>query len=275
MSAQAAAKQKTGGSRFRVLRAAFIIAASSVTLAGTFYGAQRFEQFLIRDPRFALPPPADYGEESPNLFIDGVRYASRRAVIGVFTPDFSRSVYLLPLGARRAALMKLAWVREATVRRIWPNRVEVTIFERQPEAFVEIPNGAMSRYALIDGDGVILEPPAKARFNLPVLRGLKPGDTQAMRGTRVRRMARLLRDIGPLSSSISEVDAGDLDNLKVRLTMKDQAFLLILGDSNFAARLQNFFSHYAEIHSKVPWATTLDLRLEDRITAVGEAPNAK
>ncbi len=273
MTAQAASARDRAASRFRVLRAAFIIALSSVSLAGAFYGAQRFEQFLIRDPRFALPGPADYGEESPNLFIDGVRYASRPAISRIFTQDFGRSVYLLPLDARRSALLRLAWVRDASVRRIWPNRVEVTVFERRPAAFIEVPFGPMSRYALIDADGVILDPPSKARFNLPVLRGLKSTDSQALRGVRVRRMSRLLHDVGPLASAVSEVDAGDLDNLKVRLTMKDQAFLLILGDTNFAARLQNFYSHYAEVHNKVPWATTLDLRLEDRITAVGEAPS--
>lgn len=85
----------------------------------------------------------------------------------------------------------------------------------------------------------------------------------------------MMRDLGTLGNGISEVDAADLDNLKVRLMMKDQSFLLILGDGSFTPRLQNFFNHYQEIHNRIPWATTLDLRLEDRITAVGEAPSAQ
>jgi cell division septal protein FtsQ len=165
----------------------------------------------------------------------------------------------------------LSWVRDATVRRIWPNHLSVQITEREPAAFIAVPFGAMSRYALIDAAGVILEPPAKAQFHLPVLQGVAVAESQTLRGQRVRRMQKMMRELGTLGNGISEIDVADLDNLKVRLTMKDQSFLLILGDSDFAPRMQNFFNHYAEIHTRIPWASTLDLRLEDRITAVGEA----
>ena len=65
------------------------------------------EQFLIRDPRFFLPGPADYGLESPNLEIEGIHYASRVSVLNVFLRDFGRSLYLLPLADRRKALLRI------------------------------------------------------------------------------------------------------------------------------------------------------------------------
>ena len=43
---------------------------------------------------------------------------------------------------------------------------------------------------------------------------------------------------------------------------------LLLGDQNFAVRYQNVLNHYSEIREKMPNATSLDLRLEDRITVV-------
>ena len=258
-----------------LLRAAAIIVLSSFTLAAAYFGLERAEQFLIRDPRFALPGPPDYGEASPNLIIEGTRFASLAQIRNVFALDYARSIYLLPLTDRRNALLRLSWVREATVQRVWPDRVLVHIVERQPAAFVEIPAGLLSRFALIDGDGVILDTPPKARFDLPVLRGVNPAESQAMRGTRVRRMVHLLRDLGSLGNGISEVDVSDLDNLKIRMKVRDQTFLLILGDGDFAARVRNFLDHYAEIRGRIPWATTLDLRLEDRITAVGDAPDGK
>ena len=258
-----------------LIRAAVILLLGSAALAGAIYGAQSVERTLMRDPRFYLPGPADYGEESPNVTVEGLHYASRVKLLQVFAPDYGRSIYLLPLDVRRASLLRLSWVRDATVRRIWPNRLDIQIAERQPAAFVEVPFGPMSRYALIDSDGVILDPPSKARFNLPVLRGVRPTEALALRGQRVRRMQRMLRDLGHLGDNISEVDVADLDDLKVRLNMKDQAFLLELGDSNFAPRLQNFFNHYSEVHARVPWASSLDLRLEDRITAIGGSPNAQ
>ena len=46
--------------------------------------------------------------------------------------------------------------------RIWPNRIVVQITERKPAAFIKLPAEAMLRWALIDDEGVILDPPAKA-----------------------------------------------------------------------------------------------------------------
>ncbi len=65
-----------------------------------------FEQFLIRDPRFFLPGPADYGSESPNLELTGVKYASRGQVLRVFDQDYGRSLYLFPLAERRKTLLE-------------------------------------------------------------------------------------------------------------------------------------------------------------------------
>jgi cell division protein FtsQ len=49
---------------------------------------------------------------------------------------------------------------------------------------------------------------------------------------------------------------------------------LLLGDQNFAVRYQNFINHYAEIHEKMPEASSLDLRMEDRITVVQQKDGA-
>ena len=49
----------------------------------------------------------------------------------------------------------------------------------------------------------------------------------------------------------------------------------MLGDQDFAARYQNFINHYAEIRQRMPAATTLDLRLEDRITVVEKMDERK
>jgi len=42
---------------------------------------------------------------------------------------------------------------------------------------------------------------------------------------------------------------------------------LKLGDGSYAKRLQNFLSHYPEIHKHAANVKTFDLRLDDRITA--------
>src|SRR5579871_3772649 len=88
-----------------ILRYGLITLAAGMLLTSVIYASQRFEQFLIRDARFFLPGPPDYGMESPNLEITGVRYASRWQVRRVFEPDFGRSLYLFRLTAHRKALL--------------------------------------------------------------------------------------------------------------------------------------------------------------------------
>lgn len=245
-----------------------MIAIGSVLVVG-LYGYHRVEMFLIRDPRFQLPTP-EYGLDSPNLEVTGVRNASRMNVLRVFSSDFGRSVYLMPLQQRREGLRAVDWIRDASISRIWPNRIIVRVEERNPVAFLEIPSdtGRMARVALIDADGVILEPPQHSSFHLPVVTGIRAGEVLSVRRDRIHRMMRLMKDIGPMGERVSEVDASDPDNLKAAVRAGDHVVSVMLGDHNFAQRLENFVSHYTEIEKRLPEARTLDLRLEDRITAV-------
>jgi cell division septal protein FtsQ len=252
-----------------------IAIAVGVVLSAGIYASERFAQFLIRDTRFFLPGPADYGLESPNLELHGIRYASRQQVLRVFDPDYGRSLYLFPLAARRKDLLGVRWVHDASIARIWPNRVVVQVTERRPAAFIKLPAEAMLRWALIDEEGVILDPPPKTAFSLPVLDGVLRGEGQEKRGIRVRRMQRLLKELGPLADNVSEVDASDLDDLKITEQAGGGAVTLMLGDRNFSSRLRNFLDHYPDIHRNMPQATSFDLRLDDRITGLEASRNAR
>ena len=81
-------------------------------------------------------------------------------------------------------------------------------------------------------------------------------------------MLRLLHDLGELADKVAEIDVSDRDNLKVTQPYEGRMITLLLGDQDFGARYQNFVSHYGEIKHKLRGGTTLDLRLEDRITVV-------
>jgi hypothetical protein len=88
---------------------------------------------------------------------------------------------------------------------------------------------------------------------------------------RVRRVQSFLQELGPLADKVSEIDASDLDDLKVIGNMQGHAIKLRLGDHNFHDRLQNFLDHYPDIRKRMPDARVLDLRLDDRITVLQEA----
>jgi cell division protein FtsQ len=246
--------------RFFTPRLIVTFVTAAVGLSALLFALHLAEQFLIMDPRFALSGP---GEDS-SLQISGAAHASRPAIEKIFADDEGASVYLIPLAERRDALREVPWVREASVARVWPNRVIVRVQERTPVAFVRM-NG--SHFGLIDAAGVIL-PPATDRFKLPVLAGVKAADPPAKRRDGVQRMLHLVADLGDGMANISEVDVSDGDNIKVSQPYDGRFLTLLLGDRNFKARYGNFLSHYSQIQQRLPGAAVLDLRLEDRITVV-------
>ena len=79
-------------------------------------------------------------------------------------------------------------------------------------------------------------------------------------------MLRVQDDLGYLAKDISEVNVSDVDNIRVVAQVEQRALELIVGDSNFAKRYQNFLNHYPEIRKRSPGVRTFDLRLDDRIT---------
>src|ERR1700681_1791700 len=101
MAPPATAKKRRALAVRVIVRYGLIAIFASLVLTSGIYASQRFEKFLIRDPRFFLPGPADYGLESPNLELEGLKYASRAQIMTLFEPDMGRSVFLFPLRARR------------------------------------------------------------------------------------------------------------------------------------------------------------------------------
>lgn len=255
--------------RLRMWAAGAVLILAVIAIGLAF---DQIDQFLASAPHFTLAGDAGQGNGS-GLRIEGAVYASRERLRGLFASDFGRSVYLIPLEARRRDLLAVNWVRDARVSRHWPNRVVVRITERAAVAFVVLPSraGGPSRMALIDAEGVILEPPARADFALPVLLGVGSEQPPAVRRERVGLLLRLLPEAAAAASQISEVDASDPKNLKVTLALEGRAVRLLLGDEGFRTRLENFLSHYSEIRRRLPQAAAFDLRLEGRIT-VTEGP---
>ena len=235
-------------------------------LAVVIYTARRVRQFVVNDPRFAL---ASADARGPGLSMDGVVHASRSRVLATFTEDVGRSIYLVPIAERRRRLLAVDWVEDASIARIWPNRLAVRIKERKPVAFVNlpIPGRRTSRVMLIDAEGVLLEPPPQSHFTFPVLSGVTEEQAEVERRQRVDAMLRLLADLGPLGKDISEVNAATPENLMIVTQIEGRAVELVMGNQNFSRRFASFLDHYPEIQRQSISARAFDLRLDDRITA--------
>ncbi len=244
---------------FPIPRWIAVTAVLAVALTLALYTYLRVEQFLIRDPRFTFSDPT-----GDSLEVSGATHVQTRTVEAVFSDDFGRSAYLIPLEDRRAALRTVAWVKDASVARFWPNHVVVSVTERKPVASLPAATG---RPWLIDAEGVLL-PPVEDRFALPVLIGVRPSDPLELRRQRVGRLLGVMKDLGPAGRSASAVDVSDPDDLKLSEPLDGRTVTLLLGDRDFALRHDNFVRYYSEIRRKMPDAAVLDLRVEDRITVV-------
>jgi len=247
--------KKSGGIRWRLWLG---LAAVSVACASTGVATFKLLDYLSTEPRFALSR-----DRADALFIGGLRYASQSKVRHVFDADFGRGILRVPLAERRRRLLAIDWVQDASVSRVWPDRLVVRIRERTPVAFVYLGSGV----ALIDAEGVLLEPPPRAAFTFPVLSGIREDTTEDSRRERVLALLRLEEDMGYLARDVSEVDASDPEDMRVVVQVDHQAVSLLLGDTNYGRRYQNFLGHFQEIEQRSPRARTFDLRLEDRITA--------
>jgi len=252
-------KPEKGGVRWRLWLG---LAAAGMVCVSTAVAALKVHDYVLSDPQFTL---SRYQKDA--LVIDGIRYASRAKVQHTFAQDFDRSVFAAPLGERRRRLLAVDWVEDASISRVWPDRLVVRIHERTPVAFVYFRAGIL----LIDAHGVLLEPPSQegalGRFSFPVLSGVREDETESDREERVRAMLRVQEDLGYMAKDVSEINASDLENLRIIAKAGDRAVELILGDTNFGRRYQNFLRHYPEIRNQSPDVKTFDLRLDDRITA--------
>ena len=259
-----------------ILRALRQVAAAALVLVGilaTIWLYVTLENFLVTDSRFFLPGPPEPGEQSEYFRIEGGRNVTEEQVAQVFARDFGRSIYLLPLRERRLKLLGIDWVKDASISRFWPNRLVIRIQERTPAAFVQMQStdGAVL-LSLVDADGVLLDPHRARPFRLPVLTGMSRSEGEPLRRERMKRFLRLQSELGSYMDKISEIDVGEVDNLKVVQQFDNRALTLMLGNQSYRERYENFIHNHDEIRTRLPDAIALDLRLKDRITAVTTAP---
>lgn len=261
----------------RWLQRAGWIAALSCAAAATAFFLLEWNRFLSRDPRFFL-----LEEDSPRagVSIEGTRRVSRAAVLKVFAADRGRSIADIDIARRRAELRRLDWVRDATVRRVWPNRLLVRIEEREPVAMIQVPAGISGSFGeplrmrpmLIDADGVILPMMGPAPGSLPLLVGVRPEQDVEHRRKLVRLMQRVLEELRPVAASIPEIDVTDPDNVRVGYQMADQLVVLVLGNERYLERLNVFLGHLEAIRDRLSHRAVLDLTTEGRITLVEASP---
>jgi cell division protein FtsQ len=246
--------QQPGRINWRLTLGIVALGAVGVSTAVAGY---KVSLYVTSDPQFNLSR-----DRKDALTVQGMVYASRFKIQRIFAADFDHSIFSVPLAERRRRLLAIDWVEDASVSRVWPDRLVVRLRERKPVAFVSFRSGVL----LIDAHGVLLDPPAQAQFAFPVLNGVREDQTEAQRKEHVRAFLQVQEEMGYLAKQISEVDTTDPENIRIISQVDHRVVTLLIGDGNYARRYQNFVNHYPEIRKRSPEARAFDLRLDDRIT---------
>jgi cell division septal protein FtsQ len=177
-----------------------------------------------------------------------------------------RHMLALDLGEWRRRLLRSSWIEDATVRRILPSTVEVTVVERRPLGISRLGD----RLYLVDPAGVVIDEygPAYREIDLPIIRGLVgPSETQefAVDAERAALAARVLSSLSrrDIADRISEVDVTDPYNAAVIL--EGDPAIIKLGREDFLERLQSYLELSAALRERVPAIDYVDLRFDQRV----------
>jgi cell division protein FtsQ len=226
-------------------------------------------------------------QSSDVVEITGVKNASRAHVMEVAGADIGRNVFFVPLDERKKQLEQIPWVQEATVMRLLPNRIAVTIHERTPVAFAQIG----SRISLIDANGVVMGLPAnrQTKYSFPVIRGITDTEPLSSRAAAMKIYNRLVSELGgnngesETSSSgpnggtnyvkqLSEVDLSDPENVKVTANDPGGTMVVHLGAQDFLPRYKLYVAHIAEWRQQFQNVQSVDLRYEGQVIVNPDKP---
>jgi cell division protein FtsQ len=175
---------------------------------------------LLRSPLLAVDEVA----------VSGSTHVDRAQVIAASGVGPGTAMMDVSAGRAEARLEALPWVARAEVSRQWPNRVEVTLVDREPIAQV----AAGSSFALVDASGRVLQTGVGRAVELPLLAGrfaTEPGTSIAGAGPLLRTAAALPAHYGRQVREISTTRDG-----AVALTLADQGVVTLGRSDDFAAK---------------------------------------
>jgi cell division protein FtsQ len=242
-------------------RVLLLIVALTV-LSSLAAAAYLLKSYLDRDARFRI---AGAG----NIAVSGLTEVSRAEMLPVFGEDIGRNIFFVPLSERRRQLEQLPWVERATVMRLLPDQIRVSVVERQPVAFVRLGQ----QIGLVDANGVLLTMPAaimaQRHYSFPVVTGFDAHDPLASRKARMAVYQRLLAELDAngqrLSEQISEIDLTDLADAKVLMPEQGGDILAHFGEDQFLERYQRYKAHIGEWRQQYPKLAAVDLRYEQQV----------
>ena len=229
-------------------------AAGVAVLGGLGFGALLLPGALSTAPFLSVD----------TISIQGNDHISHGEVLALIGPLRGENMLVADLEAYRQLLMTSGWVKTATLRRILPATIEVSVEERKAVGLARF-GGYLY---LIDREGTVIDEygPRFADVDLPIIDGLSPGTQVEADERRSRLAASLILELDAepdLASRVSQIDVGDPYDAVVLLN--DSPTLIHLGDERFVERLREYEFLVPTLRAHEPDIDYADMRFESRV----------
>lgn len=202
-----------------------------------------------------------------HLVVRGHERLSAGEVLALVDGLRGQNILTVRLDDWRQRLLASPWVDRATIRRVLPSTVEITVHERRPMGIGRIGTALY----LIDGTGVIVDEygPAYADVDLPIIDGLGTSPHEGgtlvdpLRAEFAGRVSAALSVRPEIARRVSQIDVSDLHDAVVILD--GDTALLRIGDTAFVERLQQYIDLAPALHERMAAIDYVDLRFDERL----------
>jgi len=216
----------------------------------------------------------EYGKSHPaytvqldNLIIETGGQLNPKDIRTLIHKQFPSNLITFNIKELRKRIENLNWVRNVTIRKIFPNRLAIHVTEKKPVGIAKT-----DRLWLFDVNGDFLGEYLSSKHNLdrPVLIGLQ-SDNDPMAGDenreRIRRYLQFIKEIDngekKLSSKLSEVDMADSSDIIV--IPMEGAPKIHLGYEKLRKRLEGYFQIINMARDENGPISEIDMRYDDKI----------
>jgi cell division protein FtsQ len=203
------------------------------------------------------------------ILVEGTARTSPKSVRAVLASYLGRNLVEVPLDEVARAATRDPWVKEASVKRILPGTLRVTVTERTPGALALIRGGV---YVVDDGGFVMGPAGPELPFDLPLLVGLNGRRGQDLEAALTDGVALLMRlhDAFPAwTRGISEVDLSRSD--RVAVTRLEGGPPILLDPQQIDRNLGAYLALQPMIARQVGGVSRVDLRWSHRISLLPAA----
>ncbi len=243
--------------RWAVKAACFVVFVACLVVLSAWY--------LRSSPHFDLSGP-------DSVILTGNHFVSQADIASAIGAGAEPNLFRLSLDDARREVEAIPWVQSASLRRVFPNRLQVEVTERKPVAYVNTGAGLK----LVDREGVLLEKPSDAAFDFPVVTGIDSSMSAADRKARLALFDRfeqeLKSQVGGAGWLVSEVDLSDDGDLKALLVQGRETILVHFGNRDFGERFGTFLALLPQIQSASPNVDSVDLRYRGQAVVSPKPP---